>query len=121
MYDELIKRLRFYQSGTLCYKEAADAIEELQKERDLWEVRAKEERTAYLHWFEAYQHNVPKWIPVSERLPVTGERVLCYCRANIFKVMKMRTDGDWVYDTNHVYMHSFATHWMPLPEPPKEE
>lgn len=30
MYDELVKRLRFYQSGTLCYKEAADAIEELQ-------------------------------------------------------------------------------------------
>jgi hypothetical protein len=35
--------------------------------------------------------------------------------------MKMRTNGDWVYDTNHVYMHSFVTHWMPLPEPPEEE
>jgi hypothetical protein len=32
--------------------------------------------------------------------------------------MKMRTDGDWVYDTNHIYMHSFVTHWMPLPQAP---
>ena len=29
MYDELVKRLRFYQDGTLYYKQAADAIEEL--------------------------------------------------------------------------------------------
>ena len=62
----------------------------------------------------------PRWIPVNEALPEAGKRVLCYCRANIYEVMKMRTDGDWVYDTNHVYMHSFVTHWMPLPEPPKE-
>jgi hypothetical protein len=62
-----------------------------------------------------------EWIPVTERLPDAGERVLCYCRANIYEVMKMRTDGDWVYDTNHIYMHSFVTHWMSLPQPPKEE
>jgi hypothetical protein len=64
---------------------------------------------------------VPKWIPVTEALPDAGERVLCYCRANIYEVMKMRTDGDWVYDTNHIYMHSFVTHWMPLPTPPTAE
>ena len=96
-YDDLIERLR---TGTglpvlqALMNEAADAIEELSK---------------------------PRWIPVTERLPEAGERVLCYCRANIYEVMKMRTDGDWVYDTNHVYMHSFVTHWMPLPQPPKEE
>ena len=106
MYDELIKNLRgrsqfllphygeetSYDSDLM--KQAADAIEELSKHR---------------------------WIPVTERLPDAGERVLCYCRANIYEVMKMRTDGDWVYDTNHIYMHSFVTHWMPLPKPPKEE
>ncbi len=106
MYDELIKNLRgrsqfllphygeetSYDSDLM--KQAADAIEELSKHR---------------------------WIPVTERLPEAGERVLCYCRANIYEVMKMRTDGDWVYDTNHIYMHSFVTHWMPLPQPPKAE
>lgn len=30
MYDELVKRLRFYQDGTLYYKQAADAIERLE-------------------------------------------------------------------------------------------
>ena len=100
MYDELVKRLRDYEESGLSaispYEagEIADAIEELSK---------------------------PRWIPVTERLPDAGKRVLCYCRANIYEVMKMRTGGDWVYDTNHVYMHSFVTHWMPLPEPPKEE
>ena len=70
--------------------------------------------------FHAADVRPVEWIPVAERLPKAGERVLCYCRANIYEVMKMRTDGDWVYDTNHVYMHSFVTHWMPLPQPPKE-
>ena len=63
----------------------------------------------------------PRWIPVTERLPEARERVLCYCRAYTYEVMKMRTNGDWVYDTHHVYMHSFVTHWMPLPKGPEEE
>ena len=59
-----------------------------------------------------------KWIPVTERLPEAGERVLCYCRANIYEVMKMRTDGDWVHNDkvyDSAYMSGFVTHWMPLP------
>ena len=115
MYDELIKRLWECASGkcfncsqytettnaSVCQKElmkqAADAIEELSKHR---------------------------WIPVTERLPDAGERVLCYCRANIYEVMKMRTDGAWVHNDkvyDSAYMSGFVTHWMPLPEPPKEE
>ena len=113
MYDDLILRLidAAKMSDALAvllphsegnataklYKEAADAIEELSK---------------------------PKWIPVTERLPDAGERVLCYCRANIYEVMKMRTDGAWVHNDkvyDSAYMSGFVTHWMPLPEPPKEE
>ena len=111
MYDELVKRLRSVKDSWQAEEEswmlqAADAIEELSTV-----VRVQ----------KAVLEKFPRWIPVTERLPERGERVLCYCRANIYEVMKMRTDGDWVYDTNHVYMHSFVTHWMPLPEPPKEE
>ena len=113
MYDELVKRLRIcpdYNEGcvncpnehdlgcrTTTMREAADAIEELSK---------------------------PRWIPVTERLPEAGERVLCYCRANIYEVMKMRTDGAWVHNDkvyDSAYMSGFVTHWMPLPTPPKEE
>ena len=62
----------------------------------------------------------PKWISVEERLPEAGQRVLCYCRANIYEVMKMRTDGRWVAN-DMVLRNSFVTHWMPLPEAPKME
>ena len=65
-----------------------------------------------------------EWISVDERLPDAGERVLCYCRANIYEVMKMRTDGAWVHNDkvyDSTYMGGFVTHWMPLPAPPKEE
>ena len=117
MNDELVKRLKEpcqYENCILC-QQAADAIEELQKA-----VLRLEEASGILDELPMYQQPVGL-IPVTERLPDAGERVLCYCRANIYEVMKMRTDGDWVYDTSHIYMHSFVTHWMPLPEPPKEE
>ena len=60
-----------------------------------------------------------KWIPVSERLPEHGAIVLCHMS---FDVATMQWDGHsrlWVslfsdYEVNVV------THWMPLPEPPKE-
>ena len=109
MYDELVKDLREWPricveyTGSLdeLHDKAADAIEELVGKTDTF-----------------------KWIPVTERLPDGGERVLCYCRANIYEVMKMRTDGDWVHNDkvyDSAYMSGFVTHWMPLPEPPKEE
>lgn len=129
MYDDLVKRLRAaaimsealsiflpHSEGSAVaklYNEAADAIEELSKRVD--ESIPKDDAEIIIA-----EVAKPRWIPVTERLPDAGKRVLCYCRANIYEVMKMWTDGDWVYDMNHVYMHSFVTHWMPLPEPPKE-
>ena len=60
-----------------------------------------------------------RWIPVSERLPELGERVLCQCQANIYEVLKLTVDG-WYYNPNHCYMESFVIAWMPLPEAYKE-
>lgn len=60
-----------------------------------------------------------RWISVEERLP-GREWVLCKCRANIHEVLSLR-DGYWYHDPQHKYMGGFVTHWMPLPEPPKEE
>lgn len=78
MYDDFVKRLRekaeaFDYDGwvetAIDYEQAADAIEELIKDRDNWKVTAKEEREMYWHWFDNYQRDVPRWIPVTERLP----------------------------------------------------
>lgn len=139
MYDELVKDLRICAEGEHCDKcgkwevkqnggrnaceyaictEAADAIEKLKKAVNFHKFNSE-------FWEDKYNSLADeKWIPVTERLPEVGERVLCYCRANIYEVMKMRTDGAWVHnDTVYdgTYMSGFVTHWMPLPNPPKEE
>lgn len=123
MYEELIKRLRRceqfrcreceYENVLGCRaklnSEAADAIEELQGKNFLMKKTAE--------WIS---EKVPKWIPVTERFPKFGVRALCKCRANIYEVLTWTAEG-WEYDPQHIYMSGFVTHWMPLPEPPKEE
>ena len=60
------------------------------------------------------------WIPCSKQLPKQGQEVICQCRANIIKVLKLDAYGDWYQDADHCYMGGFAIAWMPLPEPYKE-
>lgn len=67
--------------------------------------------------------NVGKWIPVSEKLPEEGRYVLvayetiagCLCHVSML----------WTYATGDYYwdgLHGInPTHWMPLPEAPKED
>lgn len=84
-----------------------------------------------------YEDGKPKWIPVTERLPGVASvhntrwdkstdsiRVLCACVQADGK--KMVKEGYCkVYSDGYVHwkipgtIHS-VTHWMPLPQPPKE-
>lgn len=66
----------------------------------------------------------PKWISASDRLPEPNQAVLCIgARGGMFISNKWRSDHNatpgfiWV---NGSGWKGF-THWMPLPEPPKEE
>lgn len=64
-----------------------------------------------------------KWIPVTERLPKT-EKVLI-TNGDIVMRGYRRPDGVWKYGVglDEVWEKlsiSPVTHWMPLPEPPKE-
>lgn len=124
MYDDLIKRLRekagaFDYDGRpdiACdYEQAAEAIEELDMITD---------NLNYL-----YKTEVPKWIPVTERLPEKNQivvvvqhgktwdygqfRGLAYLGGNIHK-------WNWKNNTTKT-----VDYWMPkksaLPQPPKEE
>ena len=78
---------------------------------------------AYKNGYEKGKKDAVKWIPVSEGLPEPMEWVLCACRSKIIEVLRYdHITDDW--DTtmpNRCYMKGFVTHWMPLPEPPKEE
>lgn len=110
MYDELVKRLRFYQDGMLYYKQAADAIEELQKQLDNAEIeniKLKEEFAKY--------RGKNRWIPVTERLPEKHDRVLVYSNAT-----RMGRSIDFINSNGNWYTTPKVTHWMPLPEPPKD-
>lgn len=63
----------------------------------------------------------PKWIPVTERLPEKDKEVLCLLGDGEFwlAVWDHCDDGLWT-DGERWVSKCFVTHWMPLPEPPKE-
>ncbi len=70
---------------------------------------------------------IRRWIPVTERLPETDTEVLvCDIHAEFIEVYKfVKDDFDEYYWRSDWGENSLrfndVTHWMPLPEPPKEE
>ena len=66
----------------------------------------------------AKDNNVPSWIPVTERLPEKSGEYLTYCgEFDGFCVIYyeiLKTKSKWRTNWKEV------THWMPLPEAPKE-
>lgn len=135
-YMEIAKRLRNYEwerdDDGKCYgchdeesyypccvdcfsrthRQAADAIETLAN----WWSMAKTLSDMVM----------PKWIPVTERLPKYGTPVLAYgSRGGIFVAKYERARAEWDRDywwkLNSSIHVCNPTHWMPLPKPPKEE
>lgn len=116
MYEELIRSCRACATGYVgncdscmfsgedCYKQlhkaSADAIEELTN------------------------RNVGKWIPVTERLPEQGKRYLVIRFDEVTKTQFIDILWHDAHDLwwNRLYKGQYnVTHWIPLPEPPKEE
>ena len=74
--------------------------------------------------------NCQQWISVTDRLPKDEKPVLAYygfCNDGDygFGMMFVGTISYFAFDPHPHWQHSSAglvvTHWMPLPEPPKEE
>ena len=66
-----------------------------------------------------------RWIPVTERLPEIGQKCLIANREIVVRGW-LRPDGVWKTGVSSDEVWSkFSlfppTHWMPLPEPPKED
>lgn len=69
-----------------------------------------------------------EWISVKDRLPDRGERVLCFIKSS------GKHQNDIIFDNVYngilvgynppkyvwEWYGDYVTHWMPLPEPPKE-
>ena len=72
---------------------------------------------------EELDKRVPRWISVEERLPEKGVFVVVYYGNFIGNLMDVYMwDGEcWRSSTGYLEDAENITHWMPLPEPPKEE
>ena len=130
MYDELIKNLRicsrcdFGQDCNGCTQnsddvfccdkllhQAADAIEELtavckKQEIDLVELTGE-------------VASKPQWIPVTERLPEPMKDVVLFMRYGEYKQLSEIAVGYYDDKLSH-FSYCDVTHWMPIPEPPKD-
>ena len=66
------------------------------------------------------------WISVKDRLPKERTNVLLFVKDTYctppycYIATGWRLKSDWVVGIT-VYTNQDITHWMPLPEPPKEE
>lgn len=70
---------------------------------------------AYIRQLEA---KVPQWISVKERLPeMEGKYIVCTAKGSVYCAKFSTRHGP----AFHTDMYTHITHWMPLPEPPKEE
>lgn len=70
---------------------------------------------AAVHFIGSFGQQIPQWIPVEERLPPDGERVLGYDGVRVFEAEVFEGQWLWVSNKAHGWI---VTHWMPLPEPP---
>lgn len=59
-----------------------------------------------------------RWIPVGERLPDDGQRVLAHCDGRVFTADLFEGMWHWIEGK---MMNTPVDHWMPLPEPPEKK
>ena len=59
--------------------------------------------------------SAPKWISVDDRLPEQGEEAICINADGDMMIGKY-TEWGWMFPC---YFEEL-THWMPIPQPPKE-
>jgi hypothetical protein len=74
-------------------------------------------------WYDGYQAAAPQWISVKDRLPDRNEPCLVNTEWRGVVVAQYGWES-WVFDEGQGYCEkalSYAPHWMPLPQPPKEE
>ena len=113
----------------------ADRLEELEKQNEamLKELCGKEDlvREAEGRFYElekeldtfknaTKKQHEPEWISVEDRLPENTDAVLVLIQDDMPYVGILHyVDGLWRENEYDNMGEVFATHWMPLPEPPK--
>ena len=89
------------------------------KADDEWCDSADGVRGDAITYIQQLESQVPKWISVEERLPENDNDVLIMTPTGVSIGYCNIYCGYWADYINDEDDH--ITHWMPLPEPPKEE
>lgn len=116
--------------------QAANAIERLVNDTEYYKrfaqiAEAQDKRIDELYEaLEAEKNKSISWISVNDRLPEINGTYLVYAPTysggsssgldNICGVMFARWKKRWSIEVGYYERPNCVTHWMPLPEPPKE-
>ena len=123
-YEELIKRLR---NGLSCYGEKCSSCPDRKNCITFYEHSAADAIEVL-----SKMENTTRWIPVTERLPKTRESILGKKSSKVIVAFRFddgtqgtdtahTLNGEWVFEDHITVLARTITHWIPLPEPPKEE
>ena len=94
---------------------------------ELCVVRLERDALSYIQQLESQiaevGKKVPKWSSVKERLPKDGQKVIAAFRNEGGVIVDQARYSIGEFDfANWAYVwHENITHWMPMPESPKEE
>jgi hypothetical protein len=77
---------------------------------------------AAVHFIGSFGQQIPRWIPVEERLPEEFATVLVVIStpsgSHVSFMSRHAQDGFWQHADGDIDEIN-VTHWMPLPEPPE--
>ena len=138
MYNDLVKRLRDAAKmsealAVLLPHSEGNAVAKLHRDAaDAIETMCEMVATAHgelANVIQSYEESKPRWIPVTERFPEKTNHYLVYieCKCDgIFmsawvQVAWFCEKFYWEHVQGDDVFKETVTHWMPLPEPPKEE
>ena len=121
MYEELISRLKNLamlttENGDSEIRISAEAVQTIREITTQAADAIEDLISALTASNEVIAKNKPRWIPVTEQCPEKSGDYLVFddCR-NLYVNDWHCLLKKWQYDDSRI------THWMPLPEPPKEE
>ncbi len=99
--------------------QAADAIENLSMKLHGDEAAIAGMKREIERMVVTASDGAPKWISVDERLPEQMTHVLVHFQSGAIRISEVTGLFGAAFSFEGIY--GPATHWMPLPKPPKEE
>ena len=136
MYEKLIKKLRYCGNAISClhcpyWEGCAGSKEDLTEAANV--IEKLQENSVPIDDMEMILSEVakPRWIPVTETLPKTRDSILGKKSSKVIVAFRFddgtqgtdtahTLNGEWVFEDHITVVARTVTHWMPLPEPPKE-